>query len=102
MPTRSPTTSNISRPRRASIERHDPMVQLTLPKTSRVIAGKSWPKPTGGRIRELRIYRFDQDDSANTRLDSYFIVLDVCGPMVLGELIMIKSAIVSTMYFRIT
>ena len=76
------------------------MVQLTLPKSSRVVAGKSWPKPTGGRLREFRVYRFDPDVNANPRLDSYFVDLDDCGPMVLDALIKIKNEVDSTLTFR--
>ena len=76
------------------------MVQLTLPKGSRIVDGKSWPKPTGGRLREFRIYRFDPDVNANPRLDSYFVDLDDCGPMVLDALIKIKNEVDSTLTFR--
>ena len=61
------------------------MVQLTLPKNSRVTAGKTWPKPAGAtRLREYRIYRFDPESGANPRLDTYFVDLDDCvtGPAI--------------------
>ena len=38
------------------------MVQLTLPKNSKVQPGKSWPKPAGTNLREFRIYRWNPDD----------------------------------------
>ena len=34
------------------------MVQLRLPKNSRVLTGKTWPKPEGvSNIRKFKIYR---------------------------------------------
>ncbi|TJV90169.1 MAG: succinate dehydrogenase iron-sulfur subunit, partial [Mesorhizobium sp.] len=34
------------------------MVELTLPKNSKIKAGKTWPKPEGAtNLREYRIYR---------------------------------------------
>ena len=39
------------------------MVQLTLPKNSRIVEGKTWPKPAGAkRLVEYKIYRYDPDD----------------------------------------
>ena len=53
------------------------MVQLTLPKNSKVTPGKVWPKPEGAkRLREYRVYRFDPDTGANPRMDTYFVDLD--------------------------
>ncbi len=38
------------------------MVELTLPKNSRVKEGKTWPKPDGAaRLKKFRIYRWDPD-----------------------------------------
>ena len=35
------------------------MVQLTLPKNSRIETGTTWPKPEGAtRLREFRVYRW--------------------------------------------
>ncbi len=77
------------------------MVQLTLPQNSRIKAGKTWPKPAGAkRLTEFRIYRWNPDDDANPRLDTYFVDRDDCGPMVLDALIWIKSKIDSTLTFR--
>ena len=37
-----------------------PMVELTLPKNSRVTTGKTWPRPEGAKnVRTFRIYRWD-------------------------------------------
>jgi succinate dehydrogenase / fumarate reductase iron-sulfur subunit len=77
------------------------MVQFTLPKNSTVGKGKVWPKPAGAsQIREFRVYRWNPDDTANPRVDTYFIDRDDCAPMVLDALIWIKSKVDSTLTFR--
>ncbi len=77
------------------------MVQFTLPKNSRITEGRTWPRPEGaGRLKEFRIYRYDPDSGENPRIDTYFIDLDDCGPMVLNALIKIKDEIDSTLTFR--
>ena len=60
------------------------MVQLTLPKNSTISTGKTWnEKGKGKRWKKFRIYRWNPEDGHNPRLDSYWIDLDDCGPMVL-------------------
>ncbi len=77
------------------------MVQLTLPKNSRMTVGKTWPKPQGAtNLRKVQIYRWTPDDDANPRLDTYFLDMDSCGPMVLDALIKIKNEIDPTLTFR--
>ena len=77
------------------------MVQFTLPKNSRVTVGKTWPRPLGAKnIREFKIYRWNPDDDANPRLDTYFVDLGDCGPMVLDAIIWIKNKIDPTLTFR--
>ncbi len=77
------------------------MVQLTLPKNSTITDGKVWPKPAGAtRLREYRIYRWDPEGGVNPRLDTYFVDLDDCGPMILDGLIWIKSKVDPTLTFR--
>ncbi|QPC43214.1 succinate dehydrogenase iron-sulfur subunit [Kaustia mangrovi] len=77
------------------------MVQLTLPKNSRITKGKSWPKPQGAtNLKEFRIYRFDPDGGENPRLDTYYVDLDKCGPMILDAIIKIKNEIDATLTFR--
>ncbi len=77
------------------------MAQLTLPKNSRVGAGKTWPAPAGAdRTRRFKVYRWSPDEGGNPRLDSYDIDMDSCGPMVLDALIKIKNEIDSTLTFR--
>ncbi|MBW7921327.1 MAG: succinate dehydrogenase iron-sulfur subunit [Rubellimicrobium sp.] len=77
------------------------MVQFTLPKNSRLTVGKTWPMPEGAtRVRKVKIYRWNPDDDANPRVDTYFIDMDDCGPMVLDALIKIKNEIDPTLTFR--
>lgn len=77
------------------------MAELTLPKNSRVMPGKVWPKPAGSiRLREFRVYRYNPDEDANPRLDTYFVDLDDCGPMVLDALLYIKNKIDPTLTLR--
>ena len=77
------------------------MAEFALPKNSRITKGKTWPKPDGGADpRAFRIYRWDPDSGANPRLDSYYLDLDKCGPMVLDAIIMIKNEIDPTLTFR--
>ena len=76
------------------------MVQLRLPKNSRMIAGRTWPRPKGANVRKLKIYRWNPDDGNNPRIDTYFIDVDNCGPMVLDALAKIKNEIDPTLTFR--
>jgi len=77
------------------------MVQLTLPKKSKVVKGKTWPKPAAAkRVREFQVYRYNPDSGENPRLDSYYVDLDACGPMVLDAIIKIKNEIDPTLSFR--
>jgi len=77
------------------------MVELTLPKNSQITEGKVWPKPEGAtNLREYRIYRWSPDDDANPRMDTYFVDMDDCGPMVLDALLYIKNRIDPTLTLR--
>ena len=77
------------------------MAQLTLPKNSRVGAGKTWPAPPGaGKTRRFKVYRWSPDEGGNPRIDSYDVDMDSCGPMVLDALIKIKNEVDSTLTFR--
>jgi succinate dehydrogenase / fumarate reductase iron-sulfur subunit len=68
------------------------MVQLTLPKNSRISEGKTWPRPDGARsLKEFRIYRWNPEDGRNPHLDTFFVDTDDCGPMVLDALLWIKN-----------
>ena len=77
------------------------MVELTLPRNSRMVTGKTWPKPEGAtNVRTFRIYRYDPDSGGNPQIDTYFVDMDSCGPMVLDALIKIKNEIDPTLTFR--
>ena len=51
-------------------------------------------------LREYRIYRCDRTTGDNPRIDTYFVDLDDCGPMVLDALIWIKNKVDPTLTFR--
>ena len=81
------------------------MVELRLPKNSRVQTGKSWDtsekdgeKPSN--VKVFKVYRWSPDDEGNPRVDSYEVDMDGCGPMVLDGLIKIKNEIDPTLTFR--
>src|SRR5450631_1971340 len=77
------------------------MVQLSLPKNSRVGAGKTWPKHGDAKSQmEFRVYRWNPDDTENPRVDTYFVDRSDCGPMVLDALIWIKTKIDPALTFR--
>jgi succinate dehydrogenase / fumarate reductase iron-sulfur subunit len=77
------------------------MVELTLPKNSKVGEGKVWPKPAGAKeTRAYRIYRWNPDDGQNPRVDTYYVDTADCGPMILDALIWIKNKIDPTLTFR--
>ena len=77
------------------------MVELTLPKNSRPAIGKTWPKPVGAAVlKEYQIYRWNPDDEANPRIDTYYVDRADCGPMILDGIIWIKSKIDPTLTFR--
>jgi len=68
------------------------MVEFALPRNSRPTPGKVWPKPAGANnVREFRVYRWTPEDGQNPRIDTYFVNLDDCGPMVLDAIIWIKK-----------
>jgi succinate dehydrogenase / fumarate reductase iron-sulfur subunit len=77
------------------------MAELILPKASQPAKGKTWPTPAGAiRTREYRVYRYDPDSEANPRIDTYFVDLDDCAPMVLDGLLYIKNKIDPTLTLR--
>ena len=77
------------------------MVELTLPRNSKVVPGKTWNKPASKRgWKEFRIYRWNPDDGQNPRLDTYWVDLKTCGPMVLDAMNKIKNEIDATLTYR--
>ncbi len=77
------------------------MVELALPKNSKIGKGKVWPETPGAKhVTEFRIYRWNPEDGQNPRVDTYYVDRDDCGPMVLDAIIWIKSKIDPTLTFR--
>ncbi len=77
------------------------MVELLLPKNSRVQEGNKYPlKKKVKNSKTFSIYRFNPDTGVNPSLDTYEINLEDCGPMVLDALIHIKGKIDPTLTFR--
>ena len=77
------------------------MVAFTLPKNSRIVSGKTWPKPASAKdLRAFKIYRFDPKSGENPRVDTYYLDLADCGPMVLDAIIKIKNEVDPTLTFR--
>jgi succinate dehydrogenase / fumarate reductase iron-sulfur subunit len=77
------------------------MVELVLPKNSRVVEGKHY-KQKGSKKNQktFLIYRYDPDNNDQPRIDKYDVDLSDSGPMVLDALIKIKNDIDSTLTFR--
>lgn len=77
------------------------MAQFVLPKNSRITKGRKYEAPADAKKKRVfNIYRWNPDDKANPRIDSYEIDLSKCGPMVLDALIYIKNEVDSTLTFR--
>jgi succinate dehydrogenase / fumarate reductase iron-sulfur subunit len=76
------------------------MVQLTLPKNSRVSAkGKTHRAAASKAARTFKIYRYDPETPGNPRVDTYEI--DAGGvSMVLDALLKIKNEVDPTLAFR--
>ncbi len=77
------------------------MVELTLPKNSKIRKGKTWK--TGAKPKnkkKFKVYRWSPDDGKNPSMDTYEVDMDTCGPMVLDALIKIKNEIDPTLTFR--
>ncbi len=77
------------------------MVEFNLPANSRITEGKSYGSLDGVKnCKAFKVYRWNPDDEANPRIDTYYVDLDDCGPMVLDALIKIKNEVDSTLTFR--
>jgi len=77
------------------------MVQLALPKNSKLVTGKAWPPGrAGSRMKTFKVYRYDPEVGGQPSWDTYEIDLDDCGPMLLDALIKIKNEIDPTLSFR--
>ena len=75
------------------------MAQFTLPKKSKITSGKIYNDQLTG-AKKFSIYRYNPEDEKNPSVDTYYINLNECGPMVLDALIKIKNEIDSTLTFR--
>lgn len=78
------------------------MVQLTLPKNSKIKPGKkvNAASKDAKKPKTFRIYRWDPDDTQNPRVDSYTIDTRESGSMVLDALHYIKRKLDPTLTFR--
>jgi succinate dehydrogenase / fumarate reductase iron-sulfur subunit len=78
------------------------MAEFNLPANSIVkLNGAVFPAPDGAKnTRRFKVYRYDPDSGENSRLDTYEIDIDSCGPMVLDAIVKIKNDIDSTLTFR--
>ena len=77
------------------------MAEFRLPKNSKISRGKTWPSPNDKEnIRKFEVYRWNPDDDKKPEVDTYYIDMNTCGPMVLDALIKIKSEIDPTLTFR--
>ncbi len=77
------------------------MVQLTLPKNSKVVQGKRFAAPPDAKtVATFKVYRWDPETADNPRWDTYDVAVDQCGPMVLDVIIHIKNTMDSTLAFR--
>ena len=77
------------------------MVELTAPQELAAHQGQGLAQAGGRhRLREFRVYRYDPDTEANPRIDTYFVDLDDCGPMVLDGLLWIKNKVDPTLTLR--
>ena len=77
------------------------MVQLTLPKNSKVVQGKRFAAPPDAKtVATFKVYRWDPETGGNPRWDTYDVAVDQCGPMVLDVIIHIKNTMDSTLAFR--
>jgi succinate dehydrogenase / fumarate reductase iron-sulfur subunit len=77
------------------------MVELTLPKNSKVGKGRHYPAPSGAtNVKTFKVYRWDPEGEGNPAWDTYDVDVDACGPMVLDALLHIKNTMDSTLAFR--
>ncbi|MBW3608699.1 MAG: 2Fe-2S iron-sulfur cluster binding domain-containing protein [Actinobacteria bacterium] len=77
------------------------MVQLTLPKNSKITKGRHWPAAERSKtMRTFRIYRYDPETGENPRWDTFEVDTSKHGPMVLDALFHIKNEIDPTLAFR--
>lgn len=77
------------------------MVQLRLPRNSRIEKGKVFQHKTASPTsRIFEIYRWNPEDDKNPRMDVFIIDTKDFGPMVLDALLYIKDNLDSSLTFR--
>lgn len=77
------------------------MAEFRLPKNSRISKGQTQGNPSGMKTpRAFEIYRWDPDRADSPRVDTFYLDLATCGPMVLDAIIKIKNEMDSTLTFR--
>jgi succinate dehydrogenase / fumarate reductase iron-sulfur subunit len=77
------------------------MVELLLPKNSKVGKGRHHPAPAGAKtVKRFAVYRWDPEGTGNPVWDTYDVDVDACGPMLLDVLIHIKNTMDTTLAFR--
>lgn len=77
------------------------MAEFTLPKNSKISAGKVFKAANGSKnIKRFKVYRWNPDSGENPRTDVYEIDMESCGPMVLDGLLKIKNEVDSTLTLR--
>ena len=77
------------------------MVQINLPKNSKIQKGKYFKDTTGSKnIRKVNIYRWDPSTGENPRIDTYEVDMDNCPSKVLDLLNKIKNEIDPTIAYR--
>lgn len=78
------------------------MVELALPKNSKVQKGKEFIVDTenDGSIVEFHIYRYEPELGENPRLDVFKVSKKRFGPMILDAIIYLKDNVDSTLTFR--
>ncbi|KAL6655686.1 hypothetical protein ACP70R_006512 [Stipagrostis hirtigluma subsp. patula] len=62
--------------------------------------GRPAPAAAAATVKEFQVYRWNPDSPGRPFLQSYFVDLAACGPMVLDVLVKIKSEHDSTLAFR--
>ena len=77
------------------------MAEFRLPANSKMTTGKLYQaSENASQVKSFKVYRYDPDDGANPRIDTFQIDLDKCGPMILDALIKIKNEVDTTLTFR--
>ena len=77
------------------------MVQINLPKNSKIQQGHYYKDKTGSQnIRKVNIYRWDPASGENPRIDTYEVDMDNCPSKVLDLLNKIKNEIDPSIAYR--